>query len=81
MIKGNAAEIGALAKSDEVGKLYMYIAFTVIMTDYRHDHKQVKSKGVDAVGGGFANPGPMLKQLARAERTLKNLPKLYLILM
>ena len=46
-----------------------------------HGYIQVKSKGVDAVGGGFANPGPMLKQLARAERTLRKLPRLYLFLM
>ncbi|KAL5523852.1 hypothetical protein ACEPAG_8025 [Sanghuangporus baumii] len=45
VIKGNPAEIGTLANSDEV-----------------------KSRGVDSAGSGFANPAPMLRELARKER-------------
>lgn len=33
-----------------------------------HDFQKVKSKGVDSVGTGFADPAPMLHQLARKER-------------
>ncbi|WVF73102.1 hydroxyethylthiazole kinase [Kwoniella sp. CBS 6097] len=42
IIKGNAAEIGAMAKSTEVA-----------------------SRGVDSVGSGFADPGAVVKALAR----------------
>ncbi|KZP17960.1 TMP-TENI-domain-containing protein [Athelia psychrophila] len=45
VIKGNAGELAALAKSDEV-----------------------KAKGVDSVGTGFADPGRFVKQLALTER-------------
>lgn len=63
MIKGNAAEIGALAKSDEVRKISH-----CVIGRFRTIRIQVKSKGVDAAGEGFTNPAAMLKQLARAER-------------
>lgn len=47
VIKGNPAEIGALAESTEVA-----------------------SRGVDAVGGGFANPGQVVKVLARRKNAI-----------
>ncbi|KIJ49441.1 hypothetical protein M422DRAFT_204743 [Sphaerobolus stellatus SS14] len=47
VIKGNAGEIGALAKSAEA-----------------------KSRGVDSVGSGFAEPHKVVQQLARTERCI-----------
>ncbi|KAL1408541.1 thiamine biosynthetic bifunctional enzyme [Vanrija albida] len=47
VIKGNPAEIGALAESTEVA-----------------------SRGVDAVGGGFANPGEIVRVLARRKNAI-----------
>ena len=54
VIKGNAAEIGALAESSEV-------SFHTSLSD----RLQVLSRGVDSAGAGFANPGKVVRELAR----------------
>jgi len=61
IIKGNAAEIGAMAESTEVCLTHRDIDARLIY--------QVLSRGVDSVGSGFADPGRIVKALARKRGT------------
>jgi thiamine-phosphate diphosphorylase/hydroxyethylthiazole kinase len=56
VIKGNAAEIGALAESSEVCLDIGWSALDIV---------RIESRGVDSVGSGFANPANVVKSLAR----------------
>lgn len=60
VIKGNAAELAALASSPEA-------SIACIGHLVNNDISQVKSKGVDSVGSGFSNPSTFVRNLARKE--------------
>lgn len=64
VIKGNPAEISALAGMNEVSASFQ-------LCGKRSTHVvQVQSRGVDSVGSGFADPARVVKQLALREREL-----------
>lgn len=67
MIKGNAAEIGALSGTLEVSQvipsntpIHLFIIPLIIY--------KVQSKGVDSSGPGFADPASVVRTLALRER-------------
>ena len=71
VIKGNAAELAALANSTEVCQNSATACFRTRLTNIYPIHgRQVQTKGVDSVGSGFADPAAFVRSLARKERTL-----------
>lgn len=62
VIKGNAGELASLAGSAEVS--LVSVGFVVQSDAF----PEAQSKGVDSVGGGFADPATFVRDLARKQR-------------
>jgi thiamine-phosphate diphosphorylase / hydroxyethylthiazole kinase len=73
VIKGNAAEIGALADLDEVCRCGDLTHGYRHMTDRVDICSQVKAQGVDSLGS-FKNAPNVIRSLARAHRSQSCVP-------
>lgn len=68
MIKGNAAEIGALNNSSEVSQITSADTPTPLFIVFWFYAMKIQSKGVDSTGSGFTDPASTVRSLALKER-------------